>query len=208
MRAVLARYGPARRAMAGICASIEPCHPEHDGTGRPTVGLERMVRIYRLQHGFNPSDPGVEEALYDSRALCALVGIDLGRKCTPEETAVCEFRHRLRRHGLDRATLRPSPRPSCGLGVDGNCGAMVDGAIIEVPLRRRTGPGTATPRRRARSRVRSGVSAARRTWGLKANRDSSTWWWRPRPPCTTCKSSPSSCPGPRIQVWGDAVYAG
>jgi IS5 family transposase len=32
------------------------------------VGLERILRIYFLQQWFNLSDPGVEEALYDSLA--------------------------------------------------------------------------------------------------------------------------------------------
>ena len=50
-----------------LCA-IEPHYPK--GTrGRPPIGLERMLRIYFLQHWFQLSDPGAEEALYDSRAL-------------------------------------------------------------------------------------------------------------------------------------------
>ncbi len=45
-----------------LVAVIAPFYPEVEG-GRPTVGLERMLRIYFLQQGFNLSDPGVEEAL-------------------------------------------------------------------------------------------------------------------------------------------------
>jgi IS5 family transposase len=38
-----------------------------------------MLRIYLLQQWFNLSDPGVEEALYDSARGCgSLWGIDLG----------------------------------------------------------------------------------------------------------------------------------
>jgi IS5 family transposase len=55
------------------------------------VGLERMLRIYFLQHWFNLSDPAVEEALYDAAAMRAFVGIDLGREPAPEETTVCKF---------------------------------------------------------------------------------------------------------------------
>ncbi len=39
-----------------------------------------MLRIYFLQHRFNLSDPAVEEALYDSRAMRRFVSIDLGRE--------------------------------------------------------------------------------------------------------------------------------
>jgi IS5 family transposase len=59
-----------------------------------------MLRIYFLQQWFNLSDPGVEEALYDSAGMRQFVGIDLGREPAPDETTVCKFRHLLERHGL------------------------------------------------------------------------------------------------------------
>jgi IS5 family transposase len=59
-----------------------------------------MLRIYLLQHWFNLSDPAVEEALYDSAAMRAFAGIDLGREPAPDETMVCKFRHLLERHEL------------------------------------------------------------------------------------------------------------
>jgi len=42
------------------------------------VGLSVMLRVYFLQQWFNLSDPGVEEALYESpvlRSLASLIGI-------------------------------------------------------------------------------------------------------------------------------------
>lgn len=42
---------------------IEPFYPKTPGTGRPPIGIERMLRIHFLQHWFNLSDPAVEEAL-------------------------------------------------------------------------------------------------------------------------------------------------
>src|SRR3974390_3439929 len=54
-----------------------------------------MLRIYLVQQWLNLSDPGVEEALYDSAALRQFVGIDLGREPAPDETTVCKFRHLL-----------------------------------------------------------------------------------------------------------------
>src|SRR5215813_3515765 len=64
---------------SALCKLIEPFYPK-PGNGRPPVGVERMLRIYFLQHWFNLSDPAVEEALYDSQAMRGFVGLDLGRE--------------------------------------------------------------------------------------------------------------------------------
>ena len=61
-----------------LCELIEPVYPKNEGPGRPTVGLERMLRIYFLQQWFNLSDPAVEESLYDSQSMRQFVGVDLG----------------------------------------------------------------------------------------------------------------------------------
>ena len=70
-----------------LCALIEPFYPK-PGSGRPPVGVERMLRLYFLQQWFNLSDPAVEEALYDSLAMRRFVGIDLGREPVPDEATV------------------------------------------------------------------------------------------------------------------------
>lgn len=70
------------------------------GAGRPPVGIERMLRIHFLQQWFRLSDPAVEEALYDSRAMRQCVGIDLGREPVPNENSICKFRHLLEAHQL------------------------------------------------------------------------------------------------------------
>jgi IS5 family transposase len=65
-----------------LAAVIDPFYPKPDGAGRPPVGVERMLRIHCLQQWFNLSDPAVEEALYDSRAMRRFVGIDwVGNRC-------------------------------------------------------------------------------------------------------------------------------
>src|SRR5438105_15868073 len=72
---------------SALCALIEPFYPK-PGNGRPPVGVERMLRLYFLQHWFNLSDPAVEEALYDSQAMRRFVGIELGGEPVPDETTV------------------------------------------------------------------------------------------------------------------------
>ena len=66
-------------------ALIAPHYPKA-GNGRQPVGLSIMLRIYFLQHWFNLSDPGAEDALYDSPALRGFAGVDLGRAAAPDET--------------------------------------------------------------------------------------------------------------------------
>jgi IS5 family transposase len=62
---------------AELYALVEP-HYAKAGNGRRPVGLAIMLRTYFLQQWFNLSDPGVEEALYESAALRRFVGVDLG----------------------------------------------------------------------------------------------------------------------------------
>ena len=83
-----------------LVAVITPVYPKAEGPGRPPVGVERMLRLHCLQQWFNLSDPAVEEALYDSRAMRQFVGIDLGREPVPDETTICKFRHLLETHQL------------------------------------------------------------------------------------------------------------
>lgn len=52
-----------------LAEAIEPFYPNPQSAGRRPVGIERMLGIHCLQHGFNLPDPAAEEALYDSRAL-------------------------------------------------------------------------------------------------------------------------------------------
>src|SRR5262249_48522415 len=85
-----------------LCARIEPVYP-NAGSGRPPVGVERMLRISSLQHWFNLSARAVEAALYASPTMRAFVGIDLGHEPVPDETTVCKFRHLLEEHGLGHA---------------------------------------------------------------------------------------------------------
>ena len=115
-----------------LCALIEPHYPKA-GNGRPPVGLERMLRVYFLQQWFNLSDPGLEEALYDSVVMRQFVGIDLGREPVPDETTVCKFRHLLEEHGLGGEILQTVNLYLQSRGVQITTGTIVDATIIHAP---------------------------------------------------------------------------
>src|ERR1700680_2704784 len=69
-------------------ALVEP-HYAKAGNGRRPGGLALMLRSYSMQTLFKLSDPGGEEALYESQVLRRLVGVDLGVAAPPDETTVC-----------------------------------------------------------------------------------------------------------------------
>jgi IS5 family transposase len=82
-----------------LLALVEPHYPKA-GNGRQPVGLAIMLRTYFLQQWFNLSDPGMEEAFYDSSALRRFAGADLGVAAAPDETTILRFRHLLEQHEL------------------------------------------------------------------------------------------------------------
>ena len=92
-----------------------------------------MLRIHFLQHWFNLSDPAVEEALYDSRALRQFVRIDLGREPAPDETTICKFRHLLEAHNLGDQLFVLIGEHLEENGLKVNTGTIVDATIISAP---------------------------------------------------------------------------
>jgi transposase, IS5 family len=118
---------------AELVAVIEPVYPKADGPGRPPVGVERMLRLHCLQQWFNLSDPAVEEALYDSRALRHFVGIDLGREPVPDETTICKFRHLLEAHQLGEQLFAKIREYLAKQGLQVSRGTIVDATIISAP---------------------------------------------------------------------------
>jgi transposase, IS5 family len=113
-------------------ALVEPHYPKGEN-GRPPVGVKVMLRIYFLQHWFNLSDPGAEEALYDSAALRRFAGVDLGRAPAPDETTILNFRHLLEEHDLCGAMLDAVNVYLHSRGIRIGTGTIVDASIIHAP---------------------------------------------------------------------------
>lgn len=118
---------------AELTAAITPFYPKAEGAGRPPVGIERMLRLHCLQQWFNLSDPAVEEALYDSRAMRQFVGIDLGREPVPDETTICKFRHLLDAHQLGEQLFARIGAYLSTQGLQVHRGTIVDATIIAAP---------------------------------------------------------------------------
>jgi IS5 family transposase len=113
---------------------IRPHYPTMgEQGGRPPIPLERMLRVYCLQLWFNLSDPGVEEALYDSDTMRRFVGVDLGSEAPPDETTICKFRHLLEKHDMSARVLKVVNRHLASRGIKVSNGTIVDATIIDAP---------------------------------------------------------------------------
>ena len=112
---------------------IESHYPKPRGSGRRPIGIERMLRIHFMQHRFNLSDPGMEEALYDIPTLRAFAQIDLGREPAPDETTICKFRHVLEENDLGERLFHLVNEYLTENGLLVSNGTIVDATLIEAP---------------------------------------------------------------------------
>jgi IS5 family transposase len=192
----------------GLCEVIAPFYPTVDGAGRPPVGLERMLRIQCLQHWFNLSDPAVEEALYDSRALRQFVGIDLGREPVPDETTICKFRHLLEAHQLGQQLFALIGAYLAENGLQVSRGTIVDATIINAPSSTKN-------RDRARDpEMRQTKKGNQWYFGMKAHLGVDSRTKLIHSVAATAANVhdsqvlPALLHGQETRVWGDAAYHG
>ena len=191
-----------------LAAVIEPFYPAGKGAGRPPIGIERMLRIHFVQHWFNLSDPAVEEALYDSRALRRFVGIDLGREPVPDETTICKFRHLLERHDLGSRLFVLIGEYLDENGLKVNRGTIVDATIISAPS------STKNKKKERDPEMRQTKKGNAWYFGMKAHVgvDSKTKLIHSivATPANVHDSTvlPDLLHGEETRVWGDAAYTG
>lgn len=117
---------------SALVAVIEPHYPKA-GNGRPPIGCERMLRLYVAQQCFGLSDEGIEDAVYDSAAIRAFVGIDLGRESAPDATTVLKFRRLLEAQGLTPAIFEVINAHLAAQGLMLRQGTIVDATLIAAP---------------------------------------------------------------------------
>ena len=116
---------------SALLALVAP-HYSKGEMGRKPVGLDIMLRVYFLQQWFALSDPGVEDALYESPVLRRFAGIDLGRAPAPDETTILNFRHLLEEHELCGQMLDTVNLYMESKGIRITTGTIVDATIIHA----------------------------------------------------------------------------
>jgi IS5 family transposase len=119
---------------AQLEASIEPHYPKGSPVGgRPPLPLPRMLRIYCLQQWYNLSDPGAEEALYDSLTMRRFAGISTDADVIPDETSILNFRRLLEQHQLTAQLFAAINTHLAERGMLVGRGTIVDATIINAP---------------------------------------------------------------------------
>lgn len=118
---------------AALVSALEAHYPKSRGRGRPTIGLERILRMYIAQQCFGLSDEGIEDAIYDSQAIRGFVGIDLSRESAPDATTVLKFRRLLEKHDLTAVIFATINAELAEKGLFLREGTIVDASLIAAP---------------------------------------------------------------------------
>lgn len=117
-----------------LYALVEPFYPKGSAAGgRPPLPLERMFRIYCLQQWYDLSDPGAEEALYDSITMRRFAGVSTDSDIIPDETSILNFRRLLEKHQLSERLFAQINAYLSERGLIVGKGTIVDATIINAP---------------------------------------------------------------------------
>jgi IS5 family transposase len=92
-----------------------------------------MLRMYVAQQCFGLSDEGIEDAIYDSQAIFAFIGIDLGRESALDATTLLKFRHLLEANELMRQIFDAINGHLAEKGLMMREGTIVDATLIAAP---------------------------------------------------------------------------
>lgn len=130
-----------------LLALIEPHYPKTGRPGRQPYPLATMLRIHFLQQWYALSDPGMEEALYDTPVMRRFAQLG-GLADIPDETTILHFRRLLEAHGL---AAKLFARVNAHLGRQGlslRGGTIVDATIIAAPSSTKNREGERDPEMR------------------------------------------------------------
>lgn len=111
---------------------VAPYYPSGK-RGRPTKGIEKMLRMYLLQIWFNLSDEGVEDAIYDSYAFRKFMGINFNEEQVPDATTLLKFRHLIEKNHLGEQMFRAINHVLEQNGAMMKGGTIVDATILNAP---------------------------------------------------------------------------
>ena len=185
-------------------------HSAVAGNGRRPVGLEIMLRTYFVQQWFNLSDPGVEEALYESPVLQRFTGVDLGAAPAPDETTICRFRHLLEKHDLDL----------CGMMLDAvnihleakgiriATGTIVDATILHAPSSTKNATGTRDPEMHQTKKGNQWYFGLKAHIGVDAKEGTVHTVVTTAANVADSRVLPDLLHGEERKVWGDGGYQG
>jgi transposase, IS5 family len=186
---------------------VEPHYPKA-GNGRQPVGLAMMLRTYFLQQWFNLSDPGMEEAFYDSPALRHFAGVDLGAGAAPDETTILRFRHLLEQHELCGKMLDTVNLYLESKGIRISTGTIVDATIINAPSSTKNSTGERDPEMHQTRKGQQWYFGAKAHIGVDSKETIVHSVITTAASVADAHMLPDLLHGKEKKVWGDAGYQG
>jgi len=128
-----------------LVAQLEPFYPKGQGRGRPPIGMQRMLRMYVVQQCLGLSDEGIEDAIYDRRAIRGFIDIELAREAAPDASTLLKFRHLLEAHGPTQAIFTAINEHLATQGLMLREGTVADATMISAPSSTKKNRGTRDP---------------------------------------------------------------
>jgi IS5 family transposase len=116
---------------ADLVELIAPYYPEGK-TGRPPFSLQTMLRTHFMQQWFTLSDPGMEEAFFDTPLYREFAQLEEFARL-PDESTILRFRHRLEKHKLAEQILAVVNDLLTQRGLLLKTGTVVDATLIAAP---------------------------------------------------------------------------
>jgi transposase, IS5 family len=192
---------------AALVELTAPHYPKGNN-GRPPVGLERMLRLYFLQQWFNLSDPGLEDALYESPVLRLFAGIDLGGEPAPDETTILNFRHLLEKHDLGGKMLNVVNEYLAQCGVRISTGTIVDATIVHALSSTKNGAGKRDPEMHQTKKGNQWYFGMKAHVGVGSKEGIVHSAEATAANIADSRMLPELLHGGERKVWGDAAYQG
>ena len=114
-----------------LCEIVKPCYP--DGKrGRPTRGIETMLRMTMLQVWFNLADEAIEDSIYDSYSMKSFMGLNFNDgEQVPDATTLCKFRKLLNDNHIQKVIFDEIQEVLKAEGLQVKGGTIVDATIVE-----------------------------------------------------------------------------
>jgi IS5 family transposase len=116
---------------ADLVELIAPYYPEGK-TGRPPFSLQTMLRTHFMQQWFTLSDPGMDEAFFDTPLYREFAQLEEYARL-PDESTILRFRHRLEKHKLSEQILKVVNDLLSQRGLLLKTGTVVDATLIAAP---------------------------------------------------------------------------
>jgi IS5 family transposase len=117
-----------------LIALIDPHYPKAGSYGgRPPYPLATMLRFNLMQQWYSHSKPAMEDALIEVPTIHRFAGINILSDRIPDQTAILEFRHLMKKHNLSEQVFESVKVYLKERGMTMKQGTIIDATLIAAP---------------------------------------------------------------------------